>query len=64
MKGDITMENMVIEIKNSKDITADIKQIIEKSQKTLFQAVDIVLLQRNWLIGKRIYEEEVNDPYS
>ena len=55
------MENMVIEIKNSKDITSDIRQIIEKSQKVLFQAVDIVLLQRNWLIGKRIYEEELKE---
>ena len=43
----------------TKDITNDISVIIEQSQKVLYSAIDLVLLKRNWLIGKRIYEEEL-----
>ena len=42
------------------DIMNDVKQIIEDSRDVVYKTIDIVLLQRNWLIGKRIYEEEVN----
>lgn len=43
----------------TKDIANDISVIIEQSQKVAYSAVDLVLLKRNWLIGKRIYEEEL-----
>ena len=45
----------------TKDITNDISTIIERSQKVVYSAIDLVLLKRNWLIGKRIYEEELKD---
>ena len=45
----------------TKDITSDISVIIEQSQKVAYSAVDLVLLKRNWLIGKRIYEEELKE---
>lgn len=38
----------------------DIQYIVETSQKVAYATVDIVLLRRNWLIGKRISEEELN----
>lgn len=33
--------------------------IIESSQKAAYQAVNIALVQRNWLLGYRIAEEEL-----
>ena len=42
----------------TKDITKDITEIIEQSQRVAYSTIDLVLLKRNWLIGKRIYEEE------
>ena len=35
--------------------------IIEQSRKIVYTAIDIVLLKRNWLIGKRIHEEELKE---
>ena len=43
------------------DIVYDIKQIIDDSRNAVYKTIDIVLLQRNWLIGKRIYEEELKE---
>ncbi|MBO5353455.1 MAG: hypothetical protein J6J42_08290 [Lachnospiraceae bacterium] len=37
----------------------NMQNIIETSQKQAYQAVNTVLLQRNWLIGYRIAEEEL-----
>ena len=36
------------------------RKIIEGSQKTAHQAVNTILVQRNWLIGYRIASEELN----
>lgn len=61
------MENKLMNIgKNSimdnfvktDDILKDMCGIIESSQKAAYQAVNIALVQRNWLIGYRIAEEE------
>ena len=40
------------------DILKDMCGIIESSQKSAYQAVNTLLVQRNWLIGYRIAEEE------
>lgn len=40
------------------DILKDMCGIIESSQKAAHQAVNVALVQRNWLIGYRIAEEE------
>ena len=42
------------------DILTDMRGIIDSAQKAAFQAVNIALVQRNWLIGYRIAEEELN----
>ena len=55
------LSNLKIEEKSSENITDDITQIVEQSQRVVYTAIDIVLLQRNWLIGKRIYEEITNN---
>ena len=43
----------------SDDILKDMCGIIESSQKAAYQAVNSALVQRNWLIGYRIAEEEL-----
>lgn len=42
------------------NIMNDMRKIIEGSQKTAHQAVNTILVQRNWLIGYRIASEELN----
>lgn len=39
---------------------SDIQNIIEISQRQAYHKVDTILLQRNWLIGYRIAEEEID----
>ncbi len=48
------MDNFV----KTDDILKDMCGIIESSQKAAYQAVNTTLVQRNWLIGYRIAEEE------
>ena len=43
------------------DILTDMRGIIDSAQKAAFQAVNIALVQRNWLIGYRIAEEELSN---
>ena len=54
--NNILMENY----KNTNNITNDIGEIIISAQQTAYRTVDAILIQRNWLIGKRIAEEELN----
>ena len=49
------MDNFV----KTDDILNDMCGIIESSQKAAYQAVNIALVQRNWLLGYRIASEEL-----
>ncbi len=44
---------------NTDNILSDMKNIIEAAQHQAYQAVNTTLVQRNWLIGYRIVEEEL-----
>ena len=44
---------------HSDNILHDIEAIIETSRQHAYQAVDTLLLRRNWLLGRRIAEEEL-----
>ncbi|MBO5331166.1 MAG: DUF1016 domain-containing protein, partial [Alistipes sp.] len=46
-----------IQIHNSTDIVADIKQIIEQARKQTYTSINTLLIQSNWLVGRRIVEE-------
>lgn len=46
--------------KKSDNIILDMQKIIETSQQKALQAVNTALVQCNWLIGRRIAEEELN----
>jgi len=51
--------NQILNIKsNSGDLFADVRTIVESAQSYAHKAINVALLQRNWLIGKRIAEEE------
>lgn len=54
----IDQNNFVDSSVKSDDILKDMCGIIESSQKTAHQAVNVALVQRNWLLGYRIAEEE------
>lgn len=48
-----------IEYTHSNDVIADAKLIIDSSQRVAHQAINCALIERNWLLGMRIAEEEL-----
>ncbi len=44
---------------SSDNIFNDVQSIIEQSRSYAYQAVNVAMVQRNWLLGKRIAEEEL-----
>ena len=55
----IVQNNIMSSYVKSDDILKDMCGIIETSRKVAYQAVNTALVQRNWLIGYRIAEEEL-----
>lgn len=53
--------NSGIEYANSGDIVRDARLIIDSAQRSAHQAVNVALVVRNWLLGRRITEEELGD---
>lgn len=51
--------NLMGNFVKSDDILSDMRGIIETSRESAYQAVNVALIQRNWLIGYRIAEEEL-----
>lgn len=47
----------IIAYDKTDNVLNDTKQIIESSQKAAYRAVNVLLVERNWLLGKRISEE-------
>ena len=47
-----------MQVYNTTDFIADIKQIIEQARKQLYSSINIVMIQSHWFVGKRIVEEE------
>ena len=55
---DVAKNNLMINFVKTDDILKDMCGIIESSQRAAYQAVNTALVQRNWMIGYRIAEEE------
>lgn len=55
MSEEITIVNYEV----TSNIVADACKIIDTSQQSAFQAINVTLIKRNWLLGKRIAEEEL-----
>ncbi len=50
---------MELAYSKGKDLLADARAIIEAARAGAYRAVNVALVQRNWLLGKRIAEEEL-----
>lgn len=59
--SEIGNNNLMMNYKKTDDIFADMQELIETTQKAAHSAVNTMLVQRNWLIGYRIAEEELGD---
>ena len=46
---------------NTSNLLTDTSTIIESAKNAAFRSVNAVLVQRNWLLGKRIAEEQLGD---
>lgn len=51
--------NSIIKYSKTENVFTDICSIIESARDYAFQSVNIALVERNWLIGYRIAEEEL-----
>ena len=63
-KENINLENVdnnlsVIKYQNTDNVLQDICSIIESARNYTYKAINIALVERNWLIGYRIAEEEL-----
>lgn len=47
-----------IQVRNTENIIADIKQIIEQAKEQVYSSINALMLQSNWLVGRRIVDEE------
>lgn len=50
----------LVKYMNTGNILQDMREIIEVSRDSAYQAVNLALVRRNWLLGRRIAEEELN----
>ena len=51
------MEPNTITYEKTASIVDDMQKIIEAARTRAYQAINVLLVQRNWLLGKRIAEE-------
>lgn len=59
--GAVKQNSKALSFKETNDIVSDIQSIIENAKKVAYQSVNFLLVERNWLIGKRISDEELKD---
>lgn len=50
---------MIIKYQNTDNVLKDVCSIIESARNYAYQSVNMALVERNWLIGYRIAEEEL-----
>ena len=51
--------NEIIQYKKTNNLIEDVCSIINDAQKVAYYSVNVTLVLRNWLLGKRISEEEL-----
>ena len=51
--------NELIEYIQTENLVEDVCSLIDSAQHLAYRSVDMVLVLRNWLLGKRISEEEL-----
>ena len=55
----VNNDSMIIKYQNTNNVLEDICSIIESARDYAYKSVNIALVERNWLIGYRIAEEEL-----
>lgn len=55
----INNNSMIIKYQNTDNVLDDVCSIIESARDYAYKSVNIALVERNWLIGYRIAEEEL-----
>ncbi len=55
----INNKSNIIKYQNTENVLEDVCTIIDSAKNYAYQSVNIALVQRNWLIGYRIAEEEL-----
>ena len=55
----VNNQSMVVKYQNTNNVLEDVCSIINSAKNYAYQSVNIALIQRNWLIGYRIAEEEL-----
>ena len=55
----MTMNEIITYVK-TENLLDDVCRIIDDAQRMAYQAVNITLVVRNWYLGKRIADEELN----
>lgn len=55
----INNDSMIIKYRNTDNVLEDVCSIIESARDYAYKSVNIALVERNWLIGYRIAEEEL-----
>ena len=55
----ISNNSMIIKYQNTDNVLEDVCSIIESARDYAYKSVNIALVERNWLIGYRISEEEL-----
>ena len=56
---EINNNSMIIKYQNTDNVLEDVCSIIESARDYAYKSVNIALVERNWLIGYRIAEEEL-----
>ena len=51
--------SLIIKYQNTDNVLEDVCSIIDSAKNYAYQSVNIALVERNWLIGYRIAEEEL-----
>ena len=54
-------QNDLILYKKTEDVYADASDIVRQAAEVTYRSVNVLLIQRNWLLGKRIAEEELGE---
>ena len=55
----VNNQSMVVKYQKTESVLEDVCSIIDSAKNYAYQSVNIALVQRNWLIGYRIAEEEL-----
>lgn len=61
MSEELQVGNVGLAYAETEDLVSDVVAIIEGARATAHRAIDVTLITRNWLLGRRIVNEELKD---